>query len=447
MASHSMRKNEVPKCLTIIWLRNATAPLGFTHDTNLQDIYFKNVLNGCTNPGCTGGSNTHSHACTGAHVHSVPGAHTHNLGSGNASNRTCDSGPQNSPGRSSGTHSHTNTSSSAGATGCSDSAGGHVSPSLNSEPPFATFKYITKSAVVALRVKDVPQDGMLLWTKPLGCIPSHYAQDNTKLDNFIKGTATDCVTPGPTGGVTTHDHGIEGNHSHTQTLATHGHTYTGDWTGAPTVTVHAESPTQTTVPSHTHSGNPTDTNVCDSSVTSDSKCHDHGSQCNNPAHTTAAIIKHSVLELRRQGVPKSAAALFNDVLANIPSDYALQDGTLGTTNTLDKMIRIIPTSCAAPATNVGANCHQHTAGPIFPATRRRHQLKRLGLCRRQLHSHRSNSPGAFGASERRGLQCCHRCRDRYLHDCPAVARVSGQRREFHQMGCRPARASYPAPGR
>jgi len=79
MVSLAIRKNEVPNSGTLLWLENSTAPLGFNHDANLQNIYFKNVLNACTCPGCTGGGNTHTHASTGSHLHSVPGGHTHNL--------------------------------------------------------------------------------------------------------------------------------------------------------------------------------------------------------------------------------------------------------------------------------------------------------------------------------------------------------------------------------
>jgi len=331
----SFRKNEVPICGTILWLKNTTAPLGFTHDAILQTKYFKNVLNTCTNPGCTGGSNTHTHASTGTHNHTVTGTHTHQQGTGPHLSGQNFTSPSGGAQAATDGHTHSRTSGSAGSSPCPSTCNGaHTQNSQPNQPIHTEFKYITKNPIIGMRTKDVPIDGLLLWTKALACIPTHYSKDVSHLDRFIKGTATDCVTPGCTSGLATHGHGSEGSHTHADTLTTHGHTYTSAFPAAGGATNVGTTNPLLTSNTHTHTGSSTDTDTGDCCPVSDSKCHDHGTSNNNPAHTTVAILKHNIITMRRLGIPLKASILFSKPLACIPVDYGLQDGTLGTTDTL-----------------------------------------------------------------------------------------------------------------
>ncbi len=350
----SLRQNEVPINSTILWLQSSNPPLGYTHDGCLDSQYIKATSAVCVEPGTTGGSNAHTHASTGAHVHCVDGGHTHSVGSSSQPGANGAAGPASSG--SPANHTHSKTSASAGAASDSDSFGAHTQASTNSEPINKEFKYIKKTQIISLRNKDIPPSAMIYWTKS-ACLPTTYSSCITSLDTFVKGVSASCVAPGGAGGATTHDHGLEGCHTHTQTLGCHGHTYGGCWSTIGNRNSVIAGAFRT--PSHSHTGNPTDINEPDSGVNSTAACHDHGSKCNNPAHVTFILAKKTQHSLRQVGVPIGASVTWSCPLACIPSCYAIQDGTLGTTCTIDKMLKIIPTSCATPGASAGGNGHQH----------------------------------------------------------------------------------------
>jgi len=351
----SLRQNEVPINGTILWLKSSNPPLGYVHDSSLDSKYVKGVATDSTNPGTTGGSNSHTHACTGAHVHCVNGSHTHNIGVATNPSNAAGGGPSSAA---AGSHTHNKTSSSAGAAGDSDSFGAHLQGSVNSEPIRKEFKYIKKTTVISLRNKDIPPCGIIYWTKST-TLPSTYSSCTTSLDTFVKGTSASCVAPGSSGGATTHGHGTEGCHTHTQTLATHGHTYGGCWNAASATTNVFPAIAAQSCPFHTHSGNPSDVDRdCDNS-NSTSASHDHGTSTNNPAHVTTILAIKKQHSLRQVGIPTGGSIMWTCPLACIPTHYSLQDGTLTTTDTIDKMLKVIPTGCATPGAAVGINGHQH----------------------------------------------------------------------------------------
>jgi len=357
----TIRRHEVPNSSVIFWLKNACPPCDYTHNANLQARYVKNVLNSCTNPGSTCGSNAHTHASTGAHLHCVTGTHTHVIGSGLQSG-FCPGFNIGPVSKSPANHSHTRTTNSGGASANSSCTGAHTQPSENGEPIHKQFKYVTKNGNISLRRKDVPSCGIILWTKPIACIPSHFTHCVSTVDRFIKGTATSCVTPGCLGGNATHQHAVEGAHTHTDTIASHTHANPGGWPATGGAGGNTGAGSTYSAGPHAHGGAPpTSGSSAECCSVSDCKTHQHGSQCNNPNHITTSLLKKTIHSLRVVGIPTKGVVMWEGTLAAIPSGFALQDGTLGTTNTLDDFLRIIPTACTNPGVGAGANCHGHSA--------------------------------------------------------------------------------------
>jgi hypothetical protein len=148
-----LRESGVPPCVMFNWVCNvACIPTGFqvadgTNCTfNMLDKYPRSS---CT-PGCTGGSNTHTHASDdGCHTHgntTVPHTHT---GSGNTATSP-ESGIWQqcaNPATASGTgHSHPIGSSTSNtlSVALTGTAGSHTHDAQNHEPPGKTLAFVQK---------------------------------------------------------------------------------------------------------------------------------------------------------------------------------------------------------------------------------------------------------------------------------------------------------------
>ena len=62
------------------------------------------------------------------------------------------------------------------------------------------------------------------------------------------------------------------------------------------------------------------------------------------------------------GVPRGMIAMWSGSVANIPSGWALCDGTNGTPDLRDKFVKSIPNNTANPGATGGASIHSHDAG-------------------------------------------------------------------------------------
>jgi hypothetical protein len=75
---HNIRRTGLPNCFTGIWLCPlACIPSGWSLNCNTIDRYPKGILNACTCPGASIGSNCHGHGPEAPHGHSFCVSHTH----------------------------------------------------------------------------------------------------------------------------------------------------------------------------------------------------------------------------------------------------------------------------------------------------------------------------------------------------------------------------------
>ncbi len=197
-----------------------------------------------TNPGTTGGADSHGHASmtsTGGHTHAFSGgghshvvnsagSHSHGWtgeesGSGGISANTADNG---------GSHQHT--TSTDAHTHTVDNQGTHTH-AINTgagRPPYYEVAFIQAGAGAAVAANLI-----ILWTGTLVSIPAGWALCDggggrpELRSRFIRGVNTNVTNPGTTGGATTHLH-IEvaaAAHTHTSTSTTHSHTHSAyTWT-------------------------------------------------------------------------------------------------------------------------------------------------------------------------------------------------------------------------
>lgn len=151
-SSVSMRKNGVPKKTILIWkCAIACIPTcfalanGSSCTPNLLCKYLKTVATACTNPGGTGGANSHSHTCPSTHSHTVSIPHSHpQTYSGNApGGGFSTSGSSNAQ---IGSHNHNATVT--GGSGCAPTTllanASHTHASVSNEPSNIQVAYIQR---------------------------------------------------------------------------------------------------------------------------------------------------------------------------------------------------------------------------------------------------------------------------------------------------------------
>lgn len=214
-------------------------PAGWALDATLVAKFLRGVP-AATDPGGTGGADSHTHTqdADGAHTHTLASSswsHTHTSNSGgshNHGNATYNPATANS-GRTTSEGSHTHGSGSGGSSHSHSaaSAGSHSHTVNNSDgrPPYYELAPIDADVGGA----NLKVGLICIWTGTIANIPADWELCDGNggrpnlLTKFIRGVATAGTNPGGTSGDLTHTHTVQdaGNHTHTDSSAgSHRHT-------------------------------------------------------------------------------------------------------------------------------------------------------------------------------------------------------------------------------
>lgn len=308
---------------------------------NLVARFVRGVNTSATNPGTTGGADSHLHTeqAAGAHTHvlsTTDGAHTHAKTSSvqvvvgpSALLRGATSG---------GGHTH----------GASDSQGSHIHvvTSDDGRPPYYEVAFIQAAAGALVAVGLI-----IIWTGLLAAIPVGWdlcdggASRPDLRSRFVRGINTNVTNPGTTGGATTHQHtGQSGT-----TFDTHTHTSASD--GAHTHGSALNFQASTTIQSASSAGTHTHT------LQSPALLHTHTfvAASSLPAYFDVAFIYNSSAST----IPSGGILIWAELLANIPTGYALCDGNGGRPNLIAVFLRGSNVG-VEPGGTGGSDSHTHT---------------------------------------------------------------------------------------
>ena len=314
-----------------------------------------------TNPGTTGGADSHGHASM-----TVGGTHTHTLSSISHAHGTYASGAHNhGSGKgvaggtgfwcmvfpAAGAHGHTTSSQSHSHTLASDGAHLHTINNADGRPPFYEVAYIQAGAGAAI-VNGI----IIIWPGTIANIPGGWelcdgGDGRPDLrEKFARGVNTDVTDPGTLGGNTQHTHILNNCAAHSHSCTTDGlhtgHTFSlYSWLHthsklqcAPGVSTFYEQ-TSTTGGSHTHvhvSGQSTDTD------------HNHNPIGQGGIHTHTVQTTSSLPQYRDVAyiycngasiVPVDGVLIWTGLLANIPAGWELCDGGNGRPDYRERFIR------------------------------------------------------------------------------------------------------------
>lgn len=331
-----------------------------------------------TNPGTTGGSDTHTHAsmtAAGSHTHTAQagGSHSHVVNSAGAHSHT--SIPAVSAGAAmtyagawAGDHTHT-TNASATHTHTMDSSANHTHTigAVDGRPPYYEVAFIQAGAGALVAVGLI-----LIWAGTLASIPAGWSLcdgGDSRPDlrtRFVRGVNTSVTNPGGLGGNTTHTHALTNDivHSHTMNAGgTHNHTHNAyTWTHSHNVTNTASGAHSACIQLDSGGGNHTHANT--DSIGS------HSHALGNSTHLASAHIVNTasslpvyydvayIINVSAAVVPTNGILIWTGLLANIPSEYNLCDGGGGRPELRGKFLR----GAAAgvdPGGEGGSDTHTH----------------------------------------------------------------------------------------
>lgn len=361
----NLRTSRIPFCLILVSPQNAI-PNHYLHECRLDNKYATGIPNTCTNPGCCVGATTHTHNTpAGGHGHcGVTGGsgHTH-TGTSSASGGDPFGGWQNDWQYAASGHAHQVTSSPTAPNFTTNCSGAHTHNCNSNDPDHKTIRYIRYNPSSLPLRENSMGDATVFWKKNLSCIPSHLTLDGSHFDKFIKQTANQCTNPGTTGGSNNHTHNCQGTHTHTVTGAAH--THGGASIGSATVTGGTNpAPVQGLVPAghaHPNSASFACSGAFCTTSGGASVQHNHGSDVNDPAYHTLALLSQNNVSIRKGGLIKCGIGMWLEPNSCIPNCFVIADGTNCTPNLLSKYVRVIPDGCTNPGTTGGTNCnHSHS---------------------------------------------------------------------------------------
>lgn len=359
----SLRANSIPIDIILPYFVTGTLPTGFVHECALFGKYPKGAPAGCNPGGCVGG-NAHSESSAGlCHGHTASAAnHTHNQSTvvGSLSNSSL-AGPSD---YASANHSHPGTTGSGSPTVtiCNNTYP-HTHASIDLQPPFRTMRFIkyTESSL-PMRRKVIPND---ISVYSNNVTPSENWIVNTTLvgQKFHKAVAGSCSGIGCLGGTSTHQHAIDGAHSHTANFASHGH-------GVGSLPTSNQGSGQINQPNnprsrgnfpHSHTAASLAITAASGGITVDSSTHQHDAQNNSPSSIEFNTLTKSSHSLRDQGLKEGHIGLWLGTLATIPVTTQLADGTNGTVDTRDKYQKEVTAVCSCPGSTTGTLNHTHSS--------------------------------------------------------------------------------------
>lgn len=321
-----------------------TIPSGWTRDAALDANFLKGAA-ASTQAGDTGGALTHTHTTTAHnhacdHVHTVPN-------SGNAVGTVAnDSGSTYAP----DAHAHTSNPGTVNPTVNTLSNDSTTTGSGSNEPAYYTLIFIGKASATG-----IPDKCIAMWNEVAGT-PSGWnlcdgggAPARPNITEYVKGAAVGADGGGTGGGTHTHntDHAHGGTYSHTHpdvTSAAGGGTATGADISGPS--------RSTTIKAHTH---PLTIGTVAPVVTSASS--NAPTEEKEPPYFKLAYIQNTS---GGDSLPNKLIAIWNGLLASIPSPWVLCDGTNSTPDLRGKFIKSAVTLGGIGGTG-GAVGHSHTA--------------------------------------------------------------------------------------
>lgn len=345
----------VPSGVIIAWpSTNASIPTGYSRATAYDGRFVKMIATSGTNPGTTGGATSHSHSSGGTHTHSVPD-HTHaspttSLGTNhdttdNSNGANVYTFPWNA-----GAHSHSLSIASAGG-----STSGTASPDLAStitEPQYLTVIFIKSDGS-----KGVPANALGYFN---GAAPTNFSAYANGANNLWKGAAA-AADGGGTGGTNSHTHTVN-SHSHSTTPPAHGHAVSTGAYNSGSHTSDGDNLQQNQAPGTTH----THTNANTPNGTAGGGTSGANTDTSASGDMTPAWYK--VLTIQNtsgvtQPPPSGFIALWDGIIASIPTKWVICDGTGGTPNLSNgKYTRGANGPGEVGATGGGSHTHGSSSG-------------------------------------------------------------------------------------
>lgn len=327
-----------------------------------------------TDPGTTGGADSHNHTMgsAGSHGHTLSSAgHGHTTSSDGTHDHTrvreVSSGSNALMSAIVGAHSHTvNTAYHSHSLSSSGTAHTHTISTDDGRPPYYEVAFIQAAAGA-----NIAAGIIIIWTGTLATIPAGWALcdgGGTTPDlrqRFLRGVNTGATDPGTTGGATTHGH-TEGSDSHSHTISTDApgsHTFNAyTWTHSHNANT-SSSGSYAFVQSDSGGGNHTH------SSTDNPGSHDHGTTSGSGGSHAHSVVAASslpayyavayIISTGATTVPANGILIWTGTLATIPGSYTLCDGGDGRPELRSRFL--YGTAAGVdPGGTGGADSHLHT---------------------------------------------------------------------------------------
>ena len=327
-----------PVGIIVMWPgTNASIPSGWTRVTALDSKFPKGAA-AAAEAGSTGGATTHSHT-DGSHTHPI-GSHSHstyNTGAATGTGQDIYNTVTSTTGATS-THTHVVTPGAASGT---SGASANQSSSSNL-PTYSTVIYIQSNGTT-----DIPIDAVAFINDTSA--PTGYRKaDGTGGAPSYNGVYFYGASPGADAGSTggaltththTHDHGL-GTHTHTASVGNPSATWNIWGTGSSPYTASS---------THTHTISGASANA---SATSTGTATSSTGTIEPPYTTLLPVQATSSIS-----APQNLIVLWAGLIADIPTGWALCDGTNGTPDLREKYIK---GNTAGAHSSGGAATHSHT---------------------------------------------------------------------------------------
>jgi len=314
-------------------------PANWTRVTALDDKYPRGVPTSATNPGSTGGSNSHSSHQIPSHNHGGSVSHTHpNQNSGNSVGSITNTAT--STGKTFVGHPHSHTITPPAAT-MSITAGQHSFGANSAEQLHRTVIWIQSNGSPT----EFPSGCNAIWNTATA--PTNWSIDTNFQNRYARGAAGG-AGGGSAGGTATHTHNVAASQAHLQS-GSHIH-------GPPTNDGSGGSATSGAVDNvatsgHIHGGmvnyslSTSDTDAATGTSTADAG--------DPPYHKL-----HYILASASAGEPAGIICLWIGTIASIPAGWILCDGSSGTPDLRDKFVKGALNDGERGSTG-GASTHGH----------------------------------------------------------------------------------------
>lgn len=332
-----------------------------------------------TEPGTTGGADSHTHAsmtAAGGHSHTLQiSTHQHQVSAAGGHNHAVVA-TAGFPGpyetimcATSGAHQHT-VNWDAGHTHSTDATINHTHglSSDDGRPPYYEVAFI-RAGVGALVAANI----VIIWTGTLATIPMGWSLCDggggrpDLRTRFLRGVNTNVTNPGTTGGNATHGHtevaqaahshtsAVGGSHTHSFNAYTWTHSHNVPLEGGVDVTIYQ---TDTGAGNHTHANSDDPGNNHNHNPMGDDGGHSHvvDAASSLPAYYDVAYI---INDGGATTIPPNGVLIWTDLLANIPGGYNLCDGGGGRPELHSRFIRG-SNAGVDPGGTGGSDTHTHT---------------------------------------------------------------------------------------